>query len=381
AASAAAHGVRRPHDDGIPHLAGKSQRLFDAVNDRALRHGFADLFHGEFEKLAVFGRLDRRERRAEEPHPKAVQYPCLGQCHGQIEAGLAPQGGKQPIGPLAFDHFGGELEGEGFEVHFVGNMGIRHDGCRVGVDEDDLDPLFLQGFARLGARVIKLRSLADDDRARPDHQHPLQLALTWHSDAHSSHTSSSRRNASSISSSLTVSGGSKRSTLSPMTLTNNPFSRHPFRKRLPGTLSSTPSINPKPRTSPKTLGCRSAKPLSPFQRRWAAWGTRSSTPSLKRTSRTAKAARVARKLPPKVEAWLPGSNPFAASSVASIAPMGTPPPKPLAKVQMSALTPYCSAAKNVPVRPTPVCTSSRMSSNPCWSQRARTPWRYSGVQG
>src|SRR5690606_36048164 len=272
AASAAAHGVRRPHDDGIPHLAGKSQRLFDAVNDRALRHGFADLFHGEFEKLAVFGRLDRRERRAEEPHPKAVQYPCLGQCHGQIEAGLAPQGGKQPIGPLAFDHFGGELEGEGFEVHFVGNMGIRHDGCRVGVDEDDLDPIFLQGFTRLSARVIKLRRLADDDRARPDHQHPLQLALSWHADAHSSHTSSSRRNASSISSSLTVSGGSKRSTLSPMTLTSNPFSRHPFKKRLPGTLSSTPSINPKPRTSPKTLGCRSAKPLSPCQRRWAAWG-------------------------------------------------------------------------------------------------------------
>ena len=62
----------------------------------------------------------------------------------------------------------------------------------------------------------------------------------------------------------------------------------------------------------------------------------SRTPSSNNTSNTAKAARVARKFPPKVEAWLPGSKPLAASSVASMAPIGTPPPNPLASVQMSA---------------------------------------------
>ena len=47
AAPAAAHGVRGADDDGIPDLAGKRQRLFDAVDDGAFGHGLADGLHGD----------------------------------------------------------------------------------------------------------------------------------------------------------------------------------------------------------------------------------------------------------------------------------------------------------------------------------------------
>ncbi len=52
--------------------------------------------------------------------------------------------------------------------------------------------------------------------------------------------------------------------------------------------------------------------------------------------------------------------------VASVAPIGTKPPdSALATVTMSGCTPSCSKAKNLPVRPMPVCTSSQISKAPC----------------
>ena len=53
---------------------------------------------------------------------------------------------------------------------------------------------------------------------------------------------------------------------------------------------------------------------------------------------TYSAAAVANGLPPKVEACVPGSKPRATSSLASIAPMGTPPARPLASVTTSGTT-------------------------------------------
>ena len=58
--------------------------------------------------------------------------------------------------------------------------------------------------------------------------------------------------------------------------------------------------------------------------------------------------------------------------VARQAPSGKPPPMPLAIAMMSGATPAHSCAKNLPVRPTPHCTSSKISSRPCSSQSSRS---------
>ena len=54
---------------------------------------------------------------------------------------------------------------------------------------------------------------------------------------------------------------------------------------------------------------------------------------------TSRAAAVARGVPPKVVAWLPKSNPFAASFVAIMAPMGIPLARALARVMISGVIP------------------------------------------
>src|SRR5690606_26881735 len=286
-----------------------------------------------------FRALDRGKWRAQQADAVTLQNPSLGKSDGQVEPRLPAQGGQEPVGSFPLDHLGGKLQSERLQVHLVGDAEVGHDGGRVGVDQDHLDALFAQGLARLGPRVVKLRRLADDDGSRPDHHHPSQVALLGHSDTHSSAACSSMLRAWSISSSLTMSGGKRRSTRSAMTLTRIPRFKQAERNWLPAALSSTPSISPRPRTSPNTSGRRRLRAIRPSRSRSPAAAARCSTPSSKSASSTAKPARAARKLPPKVEAWVPGSKARATRSVAKAAPMGTPPPRPFARVQMSACTP------------------------------------------
>ncbi|CAM5553900.1 hypothetical protein SALBM135S_04445 [Streptomyces alboniger] len=77
-------------------------------------------------------------------------------------------------------------------------------------------------------------------------------------------------------------------------------------------------------------------------------------------STTASPAAHATGLPPNVVPWWPGLNSSAAAPNATVAPSGRPPPRPFASVTMSGSTPSCARCSNqCPVRPIPVCTSSR----------------------
>src|SRR3712207_9178715 len=60
------------------------------------------------------------------------------------------------------------LGGEGLDVGSVGDLGVGHYGCGVGVDEDNAVALVAQGAASLGARVVELGGLPDDDGPRAD---------------------------------------------------------------------------------------------------------------------------------------------------------------------------------------------------------------------
>src|SRR5215212_3617083 len=66
--------------------------------------------------------------------------------------------------------------------------------------------------------------------------------------------------------------------------------------------------------------------------------TSSRKPGSLTTLNTALTAAIASGLPPKVEPWLPGPR-DAYSSLVIIAPTGTPPPRPLALVSTSGITP------------------------------------------
>src|SRR5258706_970400 len=166
-----------------------------------------------------------------------------------------------------------------------------------------------------------------------------------------------------------ISGGTSRTVWSSTALTMTPASRHACWTALArGSSNSNACINPSPRTSLAPRSSRDSCMTSPIS---AAWPTR---PSRSITESTAIAAAHASGFPPNVEPWSPGSN-TSARGLARHAPIGTPPPSPLASVITSGVMPWCWCANQRPVRPSPVCTSSRMRRRFWASHHARTPAR------
>src|SRR5439155_21729187 len=102
------------------------------------------------------------------------------QVHRGVQAGLAAQGGQQRVGPFLLDDLGHDLPGDRLDVGAVGRGRVGHDGRRVGVDQDDLVALLAQRLAGLGAGVVELARLADDDRAGADEEDLLQVGALWH---------------------------------------------------------------------------------------------------------------------------------------------------------------------------------------------------------
>ncbi len=134
--------------------------------------------------------------------------------------------------------------------------------------------------------------------------------------------------------------------------------------------SSQPSHTPSPRMSLNTSRRALIVRKPSMNSAWRAF-TPSSTSVVLITSKAAPATAQASGLPPKVVPWTPTENALAISLVVSIAPMGNPPPSPLALVRMSGTTPFCMYEKSAPVRPMPLWISSKMSSASCSSHRRR----------
>ena len=137
--------------------------------------------------------------------------------------------------------------------------------------------------------------------------------------------------ASSISSSVTSSGGATRTASGRTALTSSPSaSARPATALARSPSRRAASSSPAPRTS-TTPGSAASPAASRAPARWA----RPHTSSSSMTASVARAADSASGWPPKVEPWSPGPNAAATSARAQHAPTGIPLPSALAMVTMS----------------------------------------------
>ena len=174
AAAVAAERERRPDD--------RRQRDPDQIvarrDDARRRHSQAAAFDGRLEELAILGTLDRVDLRADQLDAELVEDARLLQLAREVERRAAAHRREQRIGTLPAQHRGHALDVERLEIRAVGEARIRHDRRRVRVDDDRAEAVLAQDLQRLGARVVELRRLADDDRAGPDQADRLQVAAS-----------------------------------------------------------------------------------------------------------------------------------------------------------------------------------------------------------
>ena len=171
AAAGAAEGEAGADDDRETNFSGEFEAVFQIVDQRGFRDVEADLLHGVFEEEAVFGFLDGFDVGADQLDVVFVENAAVGKFDGEIERGLSADGGKNGEAG-AGRHFALDANdlfeifaGERLDVSAVGELGVGHDGGRVRVGEHHFKAFGLERLAGLGAGVVELGGLADDDGA------------------------------------------------------------------------------------------------------------------------------------------------------------------------------------------------------------------------
>src|SRR5262245_15312564 len=202
-----------------------------------------------------------------------------------------------------------------------------------------LEALF-HGAARLDHAAQVLRAdVAEIEKMTDVGAHPARPCWPTCRSLSRVQARSSRRAASAISASDTISGGNSRTTLSPAATVISFSARSSSTSSPFGTTARSPTRSPSPRTSATTAGKRSLISASLCFSNRPQWRTCSRKPSASTTSSTACAAAIASGLPPKVEPWVPAVMPLPAAAVARQAPSGKPPPSALASAMMSGTAP------------------------------------------
>ena len=170
AAAGAAERVGRTDDDR--ELAANEgdglARGLEGLHDAGARDVEADVEHQLLEDLAIFAALDRVFLRADELDAVLLEDAGARELEGKVERRLAAERREERIGFLLGDDAFHGFDREGFHVGDVRRLRVRHDRGRVGIHQDDAVAFFAQRLARLGAGIIELAGLADDDRSRAD---------------------------------------------------------------------------------------------------------------------------------------------------------------------------------------------------------------------
>ena len=196
AAAGATEGKARTQHAGIAHALGDSLGVGHAVGIARARDLQANLGHGLVKELAVLAALDGGQVAADHLDAVLVERTVFRQLDGGVQTGLAAQRGQQRVRALFLDYALDKLGGDRLNIGAVGQARVGHDGRRVGIDQDDLKAILLEHLAGLGAGVVELAGLANNDGARTNNEDTLDVSTFRHVSSPRSRSRRSRQSSS-----------------------------------------------------------------------------------------------------------------------------------------------------------------------------------------
>src|SRR5262249_53338737 len=108
------------------------------------------------------------------------EHAPLVEIEGRVERGLATHGRQQGVGMLPLDNLGHDVWRDWLNIGRIRQFRIGHDGGWIGVDQHDAIALGLEGLAGLGARIVELAGLPDDDWTRADDEDGVDVGALRH---------------------------------------------------------------------------------------------------------------------------------------------------------------------------------------------------------
>ena len=154
--------------------------LIPGMRDPGRRCIEADLAHGRTEPFAVLGHVDRILGCPDHLDAVFLQHAVAIQIERAVERGLPAHGRQQRVGLFLFDDALDHRPVQRLDIDRVRHAGIGHDRGRIRVHQDDPIPLLDQRLAGLGAGVVELAGLTDDDRSGAEDQDALDVGAFRH---------------------------------------------------------------------------------------------------------------------------------------------------------------------------------------------------------
>ena len=180
AAASTAHGISRTQHDRIAQFIRDGQRFFHAVGNLAPGHADAQLVHGFLELDAVFTPLNGVHLHTDYFYAVFIQYAGFVQFRAQIQARLAAQVRQQCIRPFLGDDLFHPFQIQRLNIGFIRHLRVRHNRRRIGIHQYDLIAQAPQCLASLGAGIVKLAGLPDDDGAGPNDHYFMDVCSLCH---------------------------------------------------------------------------------------------------------------------------------------------------------------------------------------------------------
>ena len=171
---------RRANHQRKAELFAEPHGVLRIVDERRRRNFQPDFAACVLKPQTVFGNFDGAQRRANHFNFVLFEDPAFGELDGEIQSGLPANRGKKRVRPFLDDDSFEIFLRKWLDVGAVRHLRVSHDGGGIRIDENCFVAFVAQGFASLHAGIIKLASLSDDDRPRPDNQNLFNVVPFWH---------------------------------------------------------------------------------------------------------------------------------------------------------------------------------------------------------
>ena len=159
---AAAEHIGRAHHQRQAEIGGDEARLLDRIGDAVLRLLQMQLVEHALEAVAVFGKVDRFRRGAEDRHVGRFQR--AREFQRRLAAELHDHAMQRAVLALGVDDLQHVLGGQRLEIEPVRGVVVGRHRLRIAVDHDGFIAGVMQREAGMAAAIVELDALADPVR-------------------------------------------------------------------------------------------------------------------------------------------------------------------------------------------------------------------------
>ena len=163
-AATSTQSISRPENNRVSNSIGKGYTIFYRFYYQRSSNRLTDFLHGIFKFLTVFRLFDCHGSGSDQTYIMLFQETSLFQLHSQIQTCLASQCRKNAVWFFFHNKLLHHFDSQWFNINFICDILIRHDGCRIGVEQYNFNSFFFQRTAGLCSCVVKLSGLTDNNR-------------------------------------------------------------------------------------------------------------------------------------------------------------------------------------------------------------------------